>query len=107
MKLAFQVTTLIMILHMAFFSVPAAKADPLTILAIIGVSTVVVASAVDIAVPDEDTKKDMMAEMKGSGKRSDLSAARSAQGLSDPETETAAPRTFTSGLRTDSIVVKR
>jgi len=49
----------------------------------------------------------MMAEMEGSGGRSELSAARSAQGPSDAETETAAPRTVTAGLPTDSIVVKR
>lgn len=107
MRLAFQVTTLIVSLLMAFFSVPTAKADPLTIVAIIGISTVVVASAVDIAIPDEDAKKDMMAEMEGSGGRSELSAARSAQGPSDAETETAAPQTVTAGLPTDSIVVKR
>lgn len=47
----------------AFFSVPRAKAEPLTIMAVVGVATVLSLSTVDIVASDHDEDtKDMRAQ---------------------------------------------
>jgi len=53
----------------AFFSVPRAKAEPLTIMAIVGVATVLSLSTVDIVASDHDEDtKDMRAQREDTEK---------------------------------------
>jgi hypothetical protein len=68
----------VMIAFVAVFShVPSAMADPLTVIAVAGVATVVLASTVDLAIPDEDTQKDMRARSEDKEKKVELRAAGS------------------------------
>jgi ABC-type bacteriocin/lantibiotic exporter with double-glycine peptidase domain len=72
----------VMIAFIAVFSnVPCATADPLTVIAVAGVATIILATTVDLAITDEDTQKDMRARSEDNENRVELRAAGSAEYL--------------------------
>jgi hypothetical protein len=52
----------------AFFSVPRANADPLTIMAIVGIVTVLSTSSIDMVARSSEDNKDQHAQKEGTGK---------------------------------------
>jgi hypothetical protein len=81
MKNSTLVTAVLIAFVAAFSHVPNAKADPLTVIAVAGVATIVLATTVDLAIPDEDTQKDMRAKSEDNEKKVELRAAGSAADL--------------------------
>jgi predicted RNA-binding protein with PUA-like domain len=69
MKNRILIIAILMAVLTAFFSVPRAKAEPLTIMAIVGVATVLSLSTVDIVASDHDEDtKDMRAQREDTEK---------------------------------------
>lgn len=69
MKNRILITAILIAVLTAFFSVPRAKAEPLTIMAIVGVATVLSLSTVDIVASDHDEDtKDMRAQREDTEK---------------------------------------
>lgn len=64
MKLRTLIISVIVLCFMFFSAAPRAKADPLTIMAVVGVTTVILAATADETIHDHEDDRDMRAEQK-------------------------------------------